>query len=170
MDNEMTNGDPAADMTLAKDIARRLESPEASERAARLEGCRYCDMPHPSGPCGCGHGYHGHSRSLEPGLGSRCLSCMCDSYASGIPSGQSELGRTPCSDPPCEETSPCAWHDEEQAHAEGLHEYCGIACEVQMPTEPMYNFIVACGLPGTRGILDELLRRAALKGPTEQSP
>jgi len=69
---------------------------------------------------------------------------------------------TPCSQPnPCEDGELCATHEEEQAHADGEHQYCGITCETQMPSAPMYNSIVAHGIPGTRGMLDELLRRAA---------
>lgn len=75
---------------------------------------------------------------------------------------------TPCSQPnPCEDGEPCATHEEEQAHAEGEHEYCGVTCEVQMPTEPMRNFIIARGYPGTAGALDELLRRARVAGRAE---
>jgi len=69
---------------------------------------------------------------------------------------------TPCSQPnPCEDGELCAHHEEEQAHANGEHEYCGITCEIQMPPAPMYNSIVAHGIPGTGGMLNELLRRAA---------
>jgi hypothetical protein len=70
--------------------------------------------------------------------------------------------RTPCSQPnACDGDELCGTHEEEQAHAEGEHEYCGITCETQMPSAPMYNAIVAHGIPGTGGMLDELLRRAA---------
>jgi hypothetical protein len=69
---------------------------------------------------------------------------------------------TPCSVPnPCEDGELCATHEEEQAHAEGEHEFCGITCEIQMPSALMYNSIVAHGIPGTGGMLNELLRRAA---------
>ncbi|MFF5842157.1 hypothetical protein ACFY74_11890 [Streptomyces massasporeus] len=69
---------------------------------------------------------------------------------------------TPCSTPnPCEDGELCATHEEQQAHAAGEHDACGITCEVQMPTAPMRNSIVAHGIPGTAGMLDELLRRAA---------
>jgi hypothetical protein len=69
---------------------------------------------------------------------------------------------TPCSIPnPCEDGELCAAHEEEQAHADGEHEFCGITCEIQMPSAPMYNSIVAHGIPGTAGMLNELLRRAA---------
>lgn len=69
---------------------------------------------------------------------------------------------TPCSQPnPCEDGELCATHEEEQAHAEGEHEFCGITCETQMPSALMRNSIVAHGIPGTAGMLDELLRRAA---------
>lgn len=53
----------------------------------------------------------------------------------------------------------------ERDHAAGDHQYCGAACEVEMPSVLLRNFIVAKGYPGTAGALDELLRRAA----TEQT-
>jgi hypothetical protein len=73
-----------------------------------------------------------------------------------------EAQPTPCSQPnPCQDGELCATHEEQQAHAAGEHEYCGITCETQMPTAPMRNSIVAHGIPGTTGMLDGLLRRAA---------
>lgn len=76
---------------------------------------------------------------------------------------QDEPVRTPCSDVPCDDGpgEPCARHEEEQAHAEGEHEYCGVTCEVAMSTEAMRATIIGLGIPGTKGMLDELLRRAA---------
>jgi hypothetical protein len=75
------------------------------------------------------------------------------------PETQADL---PCSQPnPCEDGELCGVHEEAQAHAEGEHEYCGPTCEVQFPSEQMRNFILAKGYPGTAGMLDELLRRAA---------
>lgn len=72
---------------------------------------------------------------------------------------------TPCSQPdPCEDGELCDVHEEEQAHAAGHHGYCGVTCEVAMPSEQMRNFILARGYPGTAGALDELLRRAAAQG------
>ncbi|MCU1612559.1 MAG: hypothetical protein JWO98_99 [Frankiales bacterium] len=72
---------------------------------------------------------------------------------------------TPCSQPnPCEDGELCGVHEEEQAHADGEHEYCGVTCEVSMPSEPMRNFILAKGYPGTEGALNQLLRRAAMRG------
>ncbi|WP_328962940.1 hypothetical protein [Streptomyces virginiae] len=46
-------------------------------------------------------------------------------------------------------------------HARGEHEHCGPTCEVQFPSAALRNFILAKGYPGTAGMLDELLRRAA---------
>ncbi|MFF7147534.1 hypothetical protein ACFZAO_05605 [Streptomyces griseoaurantiacus] len=46
-------------------------------------------------------------------------------------------------------------------HARGDHTHCGITCEVELPTEHLRNFVIAKGYPGTKGALDELLRRAA---------
>ncbi|WP_309031343.1 hypothetical protein [Streptomyces alfalfae] len=48
----------------------------------------------------------------------------------------------------------------ERDHARGDHTYCGITCETEMPTEHLQNFVIAKGYPGTKGALDELLRRA----------
>ncbi|MFF3928198.1 hypothetical protein [Streptomyces hirsutus] len=48
----------------------------------------------------------------------------------------------------------------ERDHARGDHTHCGIGCEVELPTEHLRNFVVAKGYPGTKGALDELLRRA----------
>lgn len=70
--------------------------------------------------------------------------------------------RTPCSEPnPCEGSEPCDRHETEQAHAEGEHTFCGTECEVEYPSDQLRNFILAKGYPGTAGMLDELLRRAA---------
>lgn len=49
----------------------------------------------------------------------------------------------------------------EHDHAQGDHTHCGPTCEVEYPTEQLRNFILAKGYPGTAGMLDELLRRAA---------
>ncbi|MCU1613899.1 MAG: hypothetical protein JWO98_1439 [Frankiales bacterium] len=73
---------------------------------------------------------------------------------------------TPCSQPsPCEDGELCDVHEEEQAHADGEHAFCGVRCEVQFPSEPMRNFILAKGYPGAAGALNELLRRAAERRP-----
>lgn len=72
--------------------------------------------------------------------------------------------RTPCSEPdPCDPVTgePCDRHETEQAHAEGEHSFCGPTCEVEFPSELLRNGILAKGYPGTAGMLDELLRRAA---------
>ncbi|MFG2670826.1 hypothetical protein [Streptomyces sp. NPDC048445] len=53
----------------------------------------------------------------------------------------------------------------ERAHAEGEHAFCGVTCEVELPTEHLRNFVIAKGYPGTKGALDELLRRAADQQP-----
>ncbi|MFG2352627.1 hypothetical protein [Streptomyces sp. NPDC048521] len=49
----------------------------------------------------------------------------------------------------------------ERDHAAGDHRYCDQTCEVEFPTEHLRNFVIAKGYPGTKGALDELLRRAA---------
>jgi hypothetical protein len=50
----------------------------------------------------------------------------------------------------------------ERDHASGDHRYCDQTCEVEFPTEHLRNFVIAKGYPGTKGALDELLRRAAV--------
>jgi hypothetical protein len=78
------------------------------------------------------------------------------------PDGDSESDTTPCSDDyPCEEGELCDRHEVEWAHSEGEHEYCGITCEVQLPSELLRNAILYRAIPGSAGMLDELLRRAA---------
>ena len=49
----------------------------------------------------------------------------------------------------------------ERDHTAGNHQYCGLTCEVEYPTEALRNFILAKGYPGTAGLLAELERRAA---------
>lgn len=53
----------------------------------------------------------------------------------------------------------------ERDHTTGDHTYCGITCETELPTEHLRNFVIAKGYPGTKGALDELLRRAAVARP-----
>lgn len=53
----------------------------------------------------------------------------------------------------------------ERDHAVGDHTHCGVTCEVEMPTEHLRNFVIAKGYPGTKGALNELLRRAADQRP-----
>lgn len=53
----------------------------------------------------------------------------------------------------------------EREHAAGIHTHCGLTCEVDLPTEHLRNFVIAKGYPGTKGALDELLRRAAASAP-----
>lgn len=69
---------------------------------------------------------------------------------------------TPCSLPdPCHPDGDlCDRHETDKAHAEGEHAYCGVSCEVEFPTDMLRNTIIAGGIPGTAGMLDELLRRA----------
>ncbi|MFB8182572.1 hypothetical protein ACFC8N_42615 [Streptomyces sp. NPDC055966] len=57
----------------------------------------------------------------------------------------------------------------ERDHARGDHTYCGITCETEMPTEHLRNFVIAKGYPGTRGALDELLRRARTSAAEQQA-
>ncbi|MER7053418.1 hypothetical protein [Streptomyces sp. NPDC000351] len=63
----------------------------------------------------------------------------------------------------------------ERDHARGDHTHCGLTCETEMPTEHLRNFVIAKGYPGTKGALDELLRRAraeaaaVLPAPADQA-
>ena len=79
-----------------------------------------------------------------------------------------ETQATPCDQPnACDPDTGelCATHEEEKAHADGEHEYCGVTCEVAMPTELMRNSLIAWAPPGGKGILAELERRAAAEQP-----
>ncbi|MBT2508849.1 hypothetical protein J7I98_23770 [Streptomyces sp. ISL-98] len=49
----------------------------------------------------------------------------------------------------------------ERNHAAGGHQYCGVSCEVEFPSEMLRNGILARAVPGSAGMLDELVRRAA---------
>ncbi|MFE9764646.1 hypothetical protein ACFYPC_08965 [Streptomyces sp. NPDC005808] len=160
---------------------------QSSDAAPEVEGARLAirelrriaGQPKPvdAGKCGCyspsgayrctqpeGHlGYHRHVRP-----DSDEWSSWVTGTAAPVPSRvadeaqQDQTQATPCDQPnPCEDGELCATHEEAQAHAEGEHSFCGVTCEVAMPTEPMRNFIVAKGYPGTAGALAELLRRAA---------
>lgn len=76
--------------------------------------------------------------------------------------------RTPCDQPnACDPDTGelCATHEEEQAHADGEHEHCGVTCEIAMPTELMRNSLLAWAPAGGKSILAELERRAAVSGP-----
>jgi hypothetical protein len=79
------------------------------------------------------------------------------------PDGDCEAEATPCSDPPCDDAPGylCDRHEQERAHADGEHAFCGITCEVQLPSELLRNAILYRAIPGSAGMLDELLRRAA---------
>lgn len=171
MADEMTSGEPEADMGLANFISRSLENPEARERPVPSEGCRYCDTPHPSVPCGCGHEYHGHGHGLEPGLGSRCLNCMCDKYVPQ-PEGAN----------PVEPDDPAALalarhiSDHPTGTVQAAFRLLGFSLNFNMvedegagPEGPCSVPVLAKGYLGTAAMLDEMLRRAALKGPTERS-
>ncbi|GGJ81849.1 hypothetical protein GCM10011583_11630 [Streptomyces camponoticapitis] len=48
----------------------------------------------------------------------------------------------------------------ERAHAAGDHRFCGPTCEVEFTSEALRNTILARAVPGSAGMLDELLRRA----------
>lgn len=87
-----------------------------------------------------------------------------------VPADRPPEVRTPCSEPDaCDPATgePCDRHETERAHAEGEHAFCGPTCEVEFPSEQLRNFILAKGYPGTAGMLDELLRRAAAGKPAD---
>jgi hypothetical protein len=77
--------------------------------------------------------------------------------------------RTPCSIPPCDDGpgEPCDRHETEAAHAEGDHEFCGLECEVTMPSEQMRNAILCRAIPGSPRMLAELERRAAVSAANQ---
>lgn len=98
--------------------------------------------------------------------------CRADEYraAAAAPADKIVAAmHVPCSFPPCNTDGtgePCDRHEQEQAHTDGFHEDCGVTCEVQYPSEQLRNFLLAKGYPGSAGMLDELLRRAATPAPT----
>jgi hypothetical protein len=57
----------------------------------------------------------------------------------------------------------------ERAHASGDHQYCGPTCEVEFPSDMLRNTILYQALPGSAGMLDELLRRAAVLPDTSRA-
>jgi hypothetical protein len=75
--------------------------------------------------------------------------------------------QTDCPDPeaPCGylEGLPCDFHTAE-THAGTDHEWCDQTCEEKFPSEMLRNGILYRALPGSAGMLDELLRRARLEG------
>ncbi|WAL93947.1 hypothetical protein [Streptomyces sp. Je 1-369] len=58
----------------------------------------------------------------------------------------------------------------ERDHTRGDHTHCGLDCEVEMPTEHLRNFVIAKGYPGTKGALDELIRRARAEAAAPPAP
>jgi hypothetical protein len=58
----------------------------------------------------------------------------------------------------------------ERAHAEGEHAFCGPTCEAEFPSDKLRNTILCRALPGSAGMLDELLRRAAAQPAADESP
>lgn len=129
----------------------------ADELAAAIASCPGRELsPNPCRcPCyGCKH----HCGAHDP---------------SGVAVEAQQQTETPCGPTPdqCdpETGEPCDVHETERAHAEGDHEHCGVTCEAQYPSEQMRNFVVAKGYPGTAGMLDELLRRAAVSQPGKEN-
>ncbi|MFD5663420.1 hypothetical protein ACFWIK_00725 [Streptomyces anthocyanicus] len=51
----------------------------------------------------------------------------------------------------------------ERNHARGDHTHCGVQCEAIIPTDHLRNMLLYRALPGAKGALAELERRAAAK-------
>lgn len=70
--------------------------------------------------------------------------------------------RTACSDPPCgyEKDHLCDAHETDRAHAAGDHQWCGITCTEEFTSEKLRNGILWRAAPGSKAMLDELIRRA----------
>lgn len=49
----------------------------------------------------------------------------------------------------------------ERDHAAGNHKYCGVTCETEFPSDMLRNGVLYSAIPGSKTMLDELLRRAA---------
>ncbi|MGW6481281.1 hypothetical protein ACWGDS_25870 [Streptomyces sp. NPDC055059] len=58
----------------------------------------------------------------------------------------------------------------ERDHVRGDHTYCGVTCEAEFPSESMRNAILARAIPGSKGMLDELLRRARAEAAAPSAP
>lgn len=52
----------------------------------------------------------------------------------------------------------------ERNHAAGNHESCRVTCETEFTTEKLRNGILARAIPGSKAMLNELLRRARAEG------
>ncbi|MGW1546635.1 hypothetical protein [Streptomyces sp. NPDC002346] len=57
----------------------------------------------------------------------------------------------------------------ERDHTAGDHQYCGLTCEAEFPSDMLRNAILARAIPGSARMLDELLRRAALPSPAAEA-
>lgn len=77
---------------------------------------------------------------------------------------------TPCDeDLPCDADGsgePCERHEREQTHAKGDHAFCeaDTTCEVVYPSQMLRNTILYRAIPGSKGMLKELERRARAAG------
>ncbi|MGW6600505.1 hypothetical protein [Streptomyces sp. NPDC055036] len=72
------------------------------------------------------------------------------------------LGTAPVVTEEPETAEQCTDREEtERDHAAGNHQYCGLTCETEFPSDMLRNGILARAIPGSARILDELLRRAS---------
>lgn len=86
-------------------------------------------------------------------------------------------GTTPeCVDdcPACEEQEQDR-RETERAHTAGNHQWCGVTCETEFPSDVLRNTILCRAIPGSPSMLAELERRAAqptvpVVGPATADP
>lgn len=78
-----------------------------------------------------------------------------------------EVSKTPCGpdDTVCQNGERCDTHETELAHAEGNHDYCGLTCETEFPSDMIRNTILFRAIPGSKNMLAELERRAQESSP-----
>jgi hypothetical protein len=55
----------------------------------------------------------------------------------------------------------------ERDHAAGNHQYCGVTCEAEFPSDMLRNTILYRAIPGSKTMLAELERRAAAEAATD---
>jgi hypothetical protein len=132
--------------------------------------CPHCQLPHdltpgsmPVAACASILASIANADQLHAeGDHSRCAAVDCE-----VVRGCREAQQDPTQDGEERETDEqrADREETERDHAAGDHTYCGITCETELPTEHLRNFVIAKGYPGTKGALDELLRRAAVAQP-----
>jgi len=131
----------------------------------------WCATRQPAAPADRATVLNAAAQRLYTALFPAVYADMGQKAAEGVNRAVSELRRmaaetpqpTPCSEPDgCDPDGDlCDRHETERAHTEGEHAFCGPTCEVEFPSDKLRNTILYRAIPGSAGMLDELLRRAA---------